>query len=149
MLNWVEKRKKTEENLAADIEYIWRDVKQALEDATRSFNDEYEGSAEAIPVNGHRFRIVINSSATTNHRQRTEIDVDFDRNKRTLKADSPNPPARYLPVQMQICADPESAFVCDEQGNRITAEEFSRMVLEPIFFPEKSVTGGYKTGRLV
>lgn len=148
-MNWVEKRKKTEENLAADIEYIWRDVKQALENATRSFNAEYEGSAEAVAVNGHRFRILINSSSTTNHRQRTEIDVDFDRDKRTLKADSPNPPVRYVPVQMQICADPESAFVCDEQGKRVTAEEFSQKVLEPIFFPEKSATGSNRLGRLV
>ncbi len=140
-LTWVERRKKIESNLFADLDYIWRDVKQALEDATKSFNSEYSGDAEAVAVNGHRFRIRCTSSPTPTSHRPTEIDIAFDKEKRELQADSPDLLMRHLPKRFHICADVSSAFICDDKDQRITPDQVSQLVLEPVFFPTKSHHG--------
>ncbi len=117
--------------------------KQALEDSVRSFNSEYGGSAESKSINGHRFRIFYvyeEQSGRTLLSHRVEIDIDFDKNARKVKAESPSNYStvqRYLPLTFAICADHASAYLCDKDDRRIIADEFARLVLEPLFFPKR------------
>jgi hypothetical protein len=151
--SWVRKRTLTEANLAADIDYIWRDVKQSLEDSARDFRSDYDGNVECRSVNDHRFRMTYlfeeqTDRMTRNHK--VEVDIDFDKTARTLRAESASDSktVRHLPLVFAICADHLSAFLCDKDDNKVTAEKFAQLVLEPVFFP-KTDHSGFKTTRII
>jgi hypothetical protein len=132
-LNWVEKQHMAEKHLAGSKPGLWRDVCSAMTDASRSFNKLYAGASEAKPINGHRFRVVAHVGE-----EEYEADIDFDDQSGKISA------AYNAAVEgtkhFQMRADHISAFIVDDEGNRITPDGVSRSILKPLFFPEESGT---------
>jgi hypothetical protein len=138
-LNWVQRRKRAEEHLESGLDDVWRDVRAALEDTSRSLKELYGFDSETEKVNGHRFRLKILKTPTQSKIR--EVNLDFDKFKQIVTVEymgAARPAHRYT-----LSADSNSTFILDSQENAITPDEISRQILEPIFFgqPIKYRTG--------
>jgi hypothetical protein len=127
-LNWVEKRHRAEKHLADARPGLWRDVCAAMTDASRSFNKLYGGVSETKPINGHRFRIMIQYEG-----KKHEAEIDFD--EQTGKVTTAYNAAIEGMKHFDIKADHVSAFIVDDKGKRVTPDEVSHAILKPLFFP--------------
>jgi hypothetical protein len=135
--NWVERKKQASQQLSSRSESLWHEVKAAIEDASRSFNELYskelDRKSSIEPTNDHRVRISVQGGGLP--RTRT-VDVEFDRDDKTLKANSHE--NREITTFM-MTADFESAFIIQEDSDeRISPDEISRRILEPILFGENT-----------
>jgi hypothetical protein len=123
-LNWVEKRLAREKQLLDSKPRLWKDVCDAMTDASRSFNQKCGGNYEAVPTNGHRFRVFGGTR---------QVDVDFDQQACKITASYGASPfgSKFFTVQ----ADHNSAFIT-EDGKKLTPDEVSERILGKFFFPD-------------
>jgi hypothetical protein len=108
-LNWVQKRNAAERNLADGKQAIWRDVCGALTDAVRSFNEMYQGSAIATPINGCRFKAEANG---------LRVDVAFDTSASKIEATCES---ITVDQQFDVQADHTGVFIATS-GKRVLAK---------------------------
>ena len=127
-LNWVEKRLLSEEHLANSGPGLWRDICGALTDAVRTYNRKCDGSVQVNQVNGHRFTIIGPNNA--------RIDIDFDDQAHKVNATYSTEPFRFRNFVLR--ADSESAFITDDQRNRLAPDDVSKAILEAFLFAGRS-----------
>lgn len=127
---WVHRRKQAEDHLKQNSELLWRDVKAAIEDACRAFNELYgkelNQAYSSTTSNDHRIRV--NSQAKDQM-----VDIDFNREDLTIKA-SYHSRSFLSPKSYRITADAKSAFLIGENDRQLTPDEVSQGILEPMFF---------------
>lgn len=133
-LNWVTRKKLAENHVKESSESMWHDVRAAIEDSCRSFNEIYGkevgNSYSAAPNNDHRIRV------TSSRQGKSEtVDIDFSREAVTITATYHN---RSGPKTYRMKADAETAFMVDESDQRLTPDEISENILSPMFFPDPS-----------
>ena len=127
---WVWRKKEAEKNFAAQAEALWRDVKVALEDSGKELHEFYEQDISIESVNGNRIRVhILKNSAPS---QVGQIDISRDSAKAKIEVSflGGNKP----PLLFRVSADHEGAFIVEQQATRLTADEISQRILEPIFF---------------
>jgi hypothetical protein len=129
-LNWIERQHLAEGHLQDERDALWQDICAALEDASRSFNKLYQGKSDTESINGHRFRI---SYQPSDSNPRRDIDLDF--NEETSKITAKYAKSNHPSCVYRIEADHLEAFIADEKGNRISADEVSQQILGDVFFP--------------
>jgi hypothetical protein len=127
-LNWVEKRHGAEKHLAESKAGLWRDICSAMTDASRSFNKQYGGASETKPVNGHRFRVIVQHEGK---KHEAEIDFDDEAGRVTTAYNAAVEGIKHFDIK----ADHLSAFIVDDDGRRVSADAVSYAILKPLFFP--------------
>jgi hypothetical protein len=151
-MDWVERRHKAEECLEKAVDGLWRDIRQAFEDACKSFRDCYGGVATVINMEAPNFRLrihcqMLNSTPVLE----TDVDLAFDRASTSLlitytRQFGHAPDSRSY----RLDANVESAFITKERKQEhLTADELSCECLEPVFFKNSGPTSGWKEGRLI
>lgn len=128
-LNWVQRRKRIENNLASGLDELWRDIRSALEDASRSLKDEYQYESETETVNGHRFRVKIVKTPTQSKIR--QVDLDCNQQKRMISVEFIG--GSKASQHYALSADGNGVFILDSD-EKITPDEMSCRILEPLFF---------------
>lgn len=136
-LNWVMRRALRDRMLSTGAFIVWEGVRAALQDACETYNEHYPADANRKEVrcefeNGKRLKIT--RTLFVNRLDRS-VDVktmlvSFDDDAPLIQAVA----ASGSPVKFRIQANETSAYPIHEE-KPISAEELSRLILEPLFFP--------------
>ena len=135
--NWVEQRYAIENCLTNQKGEVWNQVRAALQDACKSFRDHYASSVPAKLTdqleNGSRIRISLPFPVPMRQTgdQITGIVVLFNASIPAIDWADDDGSHRAL-----ISSDEKEAFIVDA-GKRITPDELSRKILEPLFFAKQ------------
>ncbi len=133
-LNWVERKKRAEEHLVRGASYLWRDLCNALTDASHSFNQLYQAKTEAKPISADRFRVTY----TARNGAQQLINIDF--NEQDLSVDVSYRHSSRGGQRYSLSADESSAFFSDSHGHALTADAVSELILKPAFSFEGMTT---------
>jgi hypothetical protein len=132
-MNWVDRKAQREHVLRNQANEVWQTARAAIQDACESCRTHYPNSKlEDQLENGHRIRITVSYMADDNFYGKKPavcvVLVAFNAQPPCIDVTMDDAPLRRFPIN----ADQENAFLLS--GNeRISADEFSRRVLEPAF----------------
>jgi hypothetical protein len=139
--NWIERKSRIEKVSRDGAPTVWLDVVGALEDCCKSFTANYPAPpallvAEAQRQNGHRLRISVKRVTVISHGGGTAtmpadiIELTFDASTpRITVSQSGN--ITHFPIG----SDEEHAFLIYKE-EPISIDDFSRIVLENVLFPQ-------------
>ena len=139
MDNWVEKRWLRENNLKIGANRVWLDVTAAIDSACTSFKERYHDLAgvECTTQNGHRILVTISRPiAPTNVSvgvTEFPIQIIFEGNRITVVRGH-NENSKHYSLE----ADETHAFL-KVHGQEMSADEFSRVVLEDALFKVQEI----------
>lgn len=138
-LNWVERRARDEKILDEQAREVWSQVRSAVEDVCRSFAEHYEreGRREVLceMENVNRLRIgrtlLADKVKEFAYTVMTAV-VEFDARTRCVGVVWDTGSAKFA-----MLSDREGAYVyLIEKDERLSADEVSKRILEPLLFPE-------------
>jgi hypothetical protein len=130
--NWIERRYAIEYCLAKDKGEVWNSVRSALQDACESFNKHYASRGElTIQLeNGFRIRISFPSADLLDQLEHPVDSIIVVFNPKIPAIDWAFADGSHSIV---ISSDEHEAFLV-EDGKRLTPDDLSRKILEPLVF---------------
>jgi|SRR5215469_17810678 len=131
-VNWVERRFRKGQVLAAQAADVWDAVRKQIQDACDTFKVRFlkEGGLEAKMENGHRISIVRTFQATADSRnQRFQVIVDYSSETFVINVARDGGSQEF-----RIDANESNAYITDGDGT-LGPDEVSRRILEPLLFP--------------
>ena len=147
-MNWVEKRWTIEQNLANGSAEVWNSVSIALDNACQTLKQHYSEFADITyrPQNGHRVIVGVNRKRVPEHIQsfdpKIDIQIGYERTDNRISVIvGYNKTPKHFPIQ----ADETHAFLV-HNGKEIAPDEFSKLVLEDIFFHVREASRGGHSG---
>jgi hypothetical protein len=137
--NWVERRVAREQSLSNDKGTVWKEVRSAVDDACTSYRNHYgtrEPYVNDASLDGLQIRIQLprqllkgRPTATGGGAVISDITVSF--NSQTPAIEWADHRGGH---ELTISSDENNAFVV-EGATRLSADEVSRRILEPVLFP--------------
>jgi hypothetical protein len=135
--NWVERRAKREGVLDGKAEELWDQIRAALQDACDSYNEHYGYDPNKPKVScrlENSRRALITRTRPVDHmtrfrEERIRIIVEFDKEGPTVTATRDT----TSPQNFTISSDESEVFVMIAR-ERISPDELSRRILEPLLF---------------
>lgn len=138
VLNWVQRRAMRQRILDSGATKVWDAVREAIEDACDTFNEHYpqpnqDSRAVCRLENGSRIKVsrtILADMVTRFRPEQFEVLIRFEKNGPAIEAVSGEAKSTF-----KIDSDEESAFAV-LGGKRITPDEISEKLLEPVLFPK-------------
>lgn len=136
-LNWVKRRALRERMLSAGAPKVWEAARAALQDACDSYNEHYPVDPNRKEItfafeNEKRFQITRTLFANRVDRYtdtQSKVLISFNEDAPSIEVASDTAAFTCL-----IKADEKSAYAVHD-NEPISADELSRLTLEPLFFP--------------
>ena len=129
--NWVDQRSRRDKALADGVPNVWARIRSAIQNACDSYNKHYSKNESRPAVtceldNGKR--VVIRIRRRYPDRETSEeLIVELKGDMIDCVAD-----ARQKPIRFE--SDEHGAFIKGSDGQKLSADEVSRLILEPFLF---------------
>lgn len=128
--NWIEKAALQRRRLAAEGGLLWESVRSAVQDSCDSFRQYYQidGTTDLTNRVENGFRFIV-SQFTQMGASRTTVIVYYKSDTQVITWPTDNGP-EYVSIR----ADENSVFLADKEGKKLTPDDVSRLILEPLLF---------------
>jgi hypothetical protein len=120
--NWVERKAARRDNLQNQAQEVWQNVRAAIQDCCESFRKHYNQGLEDKLENGTRIRLTVPYDTAL----RQTVIVGFNQRANEIEVTV----GALASKTYRIDANETHAFVTNQDGKEISADEFTQTALE-------------------
>jgi hypothetical protein len=144
VMDWVEDRARRERIVREAAPELWRDLCTAIEEAVKSMQRIYQQGPICPEFNKvHDNSVIVRMLGENGGRSECSFTFEPDSYQITVVGVGGKRSKDRILIEEQ---DGQASLVID--GKRLTPDQVSRAILEPLFFRQRGVATGFKRGSL-